>query len=106
MTLDLTAVYKKSTHVAFRKLDGNFYIVPSTRDYHGAEIIYYTLNEVAQEVWHRLDGNTTLKEIVDELLIIFDVDTDRLSADTQALLGDMEMKNVVIKVNQSDETSK
>ena len=98
MALDLTAIYKRSTQVAFRNLEDKFYIVPSAKDYEGEKVIYYTLNEVAKEIWNRLDGQKAVNQIVNELLDMFDVDAELLFADMHELLVELEQKELVTKV--------
>ena len=92
------AVYKRSTKVAFRQMDDTFLIVPSSSENIKGEIIYYNLNEVAYNIWLKLDGKTTLKEIGEALFKIYDVDREQLMSDIKDLVAELEAKGVVESV--------
>ena len=105
--MDLNSVYKRSTRVAFRELDERFLIVPSIDNNNiGDRITYYTLNDVAEDVWKRLDGKKSLNEIGKELLVIYDIEPETLLGDIKKLLSDMEGKGVVLKVDARDGKNK
>lgn len=107
------AVFRRSTKVAFRQMDDTFLIVPSSSENIEGEIIYYTLNEVAYNIWMRLDGQKTLQEIGEALFKIYDVDREQLMSDIKDLLSELEDKGVVEPVdfvnrqpNKPDEQNK
>jgi len=85
--------------MAFRELEGVFLIVPSSSGNMGDKILYYTLNEVAKDIWIGLDGSKTLHELEEDLLAIYDVGREEMVNDMRELLNDMEEKGVIVKVD-------
>jgi pyrroloquinoline quinone biosynthesis protein D len=54
-----------------------------------------TANPTAVEVLKRCDGERTLAQIVDELVLAFSADRERVAADVEALLADLAAKRMV-----------
>ena len=54
-----------------------------------------TANPTAVEVLKRCDGERTVTQIVDELVIAFSADRGRVVADVEALLADLAAKRMV-----------
>ena len=54
-----------------------------------------TANPTAVEVLKRCDGERTVRQIVDELVVAFSADRGRVVADVEALLADLAAKRIV-----------
>jgi pyrroloquinoline quinone biosynthesis protein D len=54
-----------------------------------------TANPTAVEVLKRCDGERTVTQIVDELVVAFSADRGRVVADVEALLADLAAKRMV-----------
>ena len=54
-----------------------------------------TANPTAVEVLKRCDGERTVTQIVDELVVAFSADRGRVVADVEALLTDLAAKRMV-----------
>ena len=54
-----------------------------------------TANPTAVEVLKRCDGERTVSQIVDELVVAFSADRGRVVADVEALLADLAAKRMV-----------
>ena len=54
-----------------------------------------TANATAVEVLKRCDGERTVAQIVDELVLAFSAERGRVIADIEALLGDLIAKRMV-----------
>lgn len=58
--------------------------------------IYYSLNPAGGFIWRLLDGNRTVREIVDLVVAEFDVDPETAAEDAAALIEDfLEQKLAV-----------
>ncbi len=91
-------IFKKAKNLVFRELEGNFIIIPSNTDTTDEKTKYYTINETAKEVWERLDGIKTVKEIKEELLLTYNTNAEQLSEDIKVLLDDMLNKKLIVYV--------
>ena len=54
-----------------------------------------TANPTAVEVLKRCDGERTVTQIVEELVITFSADRERVAGDVEALLADLAAKRMV-----------
>ena len=53
------------------------------------------LNQVSVEVLKRCNGTSSLAGIIDELAVAFEAPRDRISADVEAMLGQLVAKRLV-----------
>lgn len=72
---------------------------------HGQTVLFdaeegepYILNETATEVWQRLDGETTLEEIVRDLAAAYECPTEVVLEDVMRLLRDLSDRGFVRSV--------
>lgn len=89
--------YKKADNIVARKIDDNYVLVPIRNNIQDMDSIY-AMNEVAAFVWERLDGNTPLSNILNELIDTFHVDYQTAQTDVMDIIDDME-KYVIIASN-------
>ena len=71
------------------KENGEFLIVSSAR----LEIFY--LNDSAREVFSLMDGCSSINQIIDRLMTIYDVDRAVLQNDIIDVIRDLQWKNLV-----------
>jgi hypothetical protein len=90
----LTRVYQHSPDVVFRKVAGEFILVPIRRRSQEAEYLY-TLNEVGGRVWELIDGRRTAGEIRDAIVEQYDVQPGQATADVLELLAQLDKVHAV-----------
>ena len=56
----------------------------------------YTLTEVAADIWRACDGQQTIDDIAELLLMAYEIDRETLLADLQSCLEDLESKKLII----------
>jgi hypothetical protein len=56
---------------------------------------YFSLNDVATEVWNRLETPLPFRALVDELAGAYDATPERVRADVESLLREMEARDAV-----------
>jgi len=78
--ISLDRVYKKSTDVVFRKIAGEYILVPIRHRVADLDSIY-TLNETAAAIWEWIDGRRTLKDVRDALTEEFAVSVSEAEED-------------------------
>ncbi len=74
-------VVSKNQDVIWREVDGETVLLnPETGRYFG-------LNRVACSFWNKVDGKTSLEEIIDQLLLEYEVEREVLSQDIRELVA-------------------
>jgi hypothetical protein len=98
--LDIT--YRKAADIVFRKVAGEFILVPIRHQAGDLECIY-TLNEVAARAWELIDGLMATKQIAAVLYEEFEVDKSVLEKDLIELFGDLRKIEAVEPAEPDDE---
>ena len=87
--MDLSTVLSKSPDAAYRTYDGQATIVlPSLARVN-------VLNEVGSSIWERIDGRSSLQEILDGIVEEFDIGRDQAAADLEAFVADLRANGMV-----------
>jgi hypothetical protein len=70
---------------------GNEVVILGLRD-----SVYYGLSEVGTRVWQLLQTPRPIGEIVDRLVVEYEVDRQQAEADLQALLRDLQARGLIV----------
>ena len=87
---DINCVYIPSEDIVARVIEDELIIVPLAAGIADMEEELFTLNDTGKEIWNKLDGKKTLKDIAQELSQIYeavegDIETDVLGLVTELL---------------------
>ena len=85
----LLRVYQKNPDFIARKIGGELVLIPLQKKIYDITSIY-NMNEMACQVWERLDGQKTLDEILRELFALYEVSTEVLKNDLETLIEQLE----------------
>ena len=72
--MDINAIPKKNSKIVARKTGSEYVLVPVRDNIADMEAVY-TLNETGAFIWDLIDGKRSIKEIAEELVKEFEVDT-------------------------------
>lgn len=84
-----TKRYAKDKSIVFREIAGEFLLVPirnKTSDIDG----FYTLNEVAADIWRLIDGRNSVQDILDSICAQYEVSVEQAELDILELLTQLE----------------
>jgi len=94
ITLDSVCV--PSQGVVAREIEGEIVIVPVVRGIGRGEDELYTLNETAQAIWQKLDGELTLKGVAESLAKEFDTPLAELEVDVLGLVKELAERGILV----------
>ena len=94
----LNAVCALSENIVAREIEGEIVIVPLTSGIGDAEDELYTLNETGREIWQRLDGKRTLKDVSRELTTEFESSTGEIEQDLIGFVEELIRRRILVKV--------
>ena len=97
MDARLDAVYVPSEDVVARVIEGDLIIVPLTAGVGDADDELYTLNGTGREIWDRLDGKASLREIAGALEREFDAAAGEVERDVLGLVGELLKRRMVVE---------
>jgi hypothetical protein len=94
----LESICMPSEDVVAREIEGELVIVPLTSGIGDMEDELYTLNDSGKAIWDRLDGKRSLSNIVDELIIEYDVDRNEIEEDVIGLVSELLKRKMLLLI--------
>ena len=93
----LERIYAKSRDLVEREIEGETIMVPLTSGIGDLEDELFSLNKVGKDVWARIDGKKPVRDIVEELLEIYEVDREGLTTDVLGFLAQLEKRKLIVE---------
>ncbi len=93
----LEGVYAPSGDVVAREIEGELIIVPLTAGIGRADDELFTLNETGREVWRRLDGKTSLKDLAESLEAQYEAAPGEIENDLLGLAGELLRRRMIVE---------
>ena len=97
--VELDGVYVLSDNIVAREIEDELIIVPLVSGIGNMEDELFTLNETGRAIWNRLDGQKSLKDIVEELSTEFEDPEGDIQKDVIGLVGELLKRRIVVKVS-------
>jgi len=94
MEKKLNRCYKKNPDVVFRKVAGEFLLVPIKRKAADIQSIY-ALNETGARSWELIDGKRNLREIAQLITEEFQVELNKAASDLIELINGIEKAKLI-----------
>ena len=95
--VNIDAVYALSEEVVAREIEGELIIVPLTANVGDMEDELYTLNETGKDIWHRLDGKTSLRDLIAQLSDRYDAAVQEIEADVFGLMTEFLKRKFLVE---------
>ena len=95
--VNIDAVYALSEEVVAREIEGELIIVPLTANVGDMEDELYTLNETGKDIWHRLDGKTSLRDLIAQLSDRYDAAVQGIEADVFGLMTEFLKRKFLVE---------
>lgn len=83
-----TPVYSRNSGFVFRKIAGESILIPIRKQLNQVNSLY-VLNETAAAIWDRIDGHSSMDDILNSLAREFEVSAEQLSQDASTLIHDL-----------------
>lgn len=84
----MNSVFRRSENVVFRKIEGEYILVPLTSSSEDVESIF-NLNEAGTAIWEKIDGKRTVHDIVDVLLVEYDAAPQTIKSDVTSFINEL-----------------
>ena len=99
--MNMDAVYVVSDEVVARDIEGHLVIVPLTSNVGDMEDELYSLNETGKEIWDRLDGKTSLGELITQLTDEYSGSLQEIQTDVLGLMTELLKRGFVVEIPSS-----
>ncbi len=87
--ISLNARYVKDDSLVFRKIAGEFILVPIKKKTDEVDSIY-TMNEIGSRIWELIDGEKSLSEIKNVIIDEFEVSPEIAEKDLKDFINQLE----------------
>lgn len=95
-------VFIRDEDVVSRKIAGELFLVPIRGKLADMESIF-TLTEVAEFIWDRLDGQKSLSELLADVVGLFDVDEEKAGSDIQEFMTELLKAGLIHETGSGNE---
>ena len=95
--VELKKIYMPSDDIVARAIEGELIIVPLVAGIGDMEDELFTLNETGKAIWKHLDGKTSLKQVIDDLRLEYDVDPVFLEKDVLGLVNELVKRRMLVE---------
>lgn len=95
--LELSKIYIPSEDIVAREIEGELIIVPLVAGIGDMEDELYTLNETGKAIWRRLNGKSSLKQVIDDIKSEYDVDPAVLESDVLGLVNELVKRRMLVE---------
>ena len=97
--IELDVAYIPSEDIVAREIEGELIIVPLVSGIGDMEDELFTLNDTGRAIWNRLDGQKSLRDIVEELSTNYEDSGGEIEKDVIGLMGELLKRRMVVAVS-------
>ena len=98
--ISLGRIYKPSENVVARDIQGELIIIPIVSGLGNLEDVILTLNASGRAIWNKLGGLKTLKDIVQELAVDYNISVKEMKNDVIGLTKEFLKRKMIIEVKR------
>jgi hypothetical protein len=92
------SIYVPSEGVVAREIEGEMIIVPLIAGIGDADDELFTLNDTGKAIWKQLDGQRSLKNIVENLSAEFESQPGEIERDVTGLVEELLKRKMLVEV--------
>ena len=96
VTLD--AIYAPSEDIVAREIEGELIIVPLVAGIGDMGDALYTLNETGKAIWERLDGQGSLRAVMEGLAAEYQAPAGEIEEDVLGLVAELASRKMLVEV--------
>lgn len=98
MKIDLNTVFKISEDLITRSIEGEMVIVPLESGMGDLNDDLFSLNQTGSDIWNRIDGETPVKVIIQDLAEEYNASVEEITPDILDLILKMIEKKLIITI--------
>lgn len=93
------SIYTPSEDVVSREIEGELLIVPLVSGIGDMEDELFSLNETGKNIWERLDGQKSLREVAAELSEEFEASIEDIQEDVIGFVAELLKRGMLVEVS-------
>jgi len=96
--VNIDSIYAISDEVVARDIEGHLVIVPLTSNVGDMEDELYSLNETGRDIWDRLDGKTSLGDVIAQLSEEYSGSLQEIQTDVFGLMKEFLKRKFIVEI--------
>lgn len=96
--MNLDRVFAHSEDVVAREIEGELIIIPLVAGIGDMEDELFTLNETGRAIWNEIDGQKSLREIIDKLSEEYEAPSGALEQDVVGFVEELLKRKMLVEV--------
>jgi hypothetical protein len=105
MEARIEAVYRPSEEIVAREIEGELIIIPLSAGIGDLDDQLFSFNESGREIWRRLDGIRSLREVSVDLAAAFDAPPGKIEVDVLGLAAELLRRRILVEVERGPSQS-
>ncbi|MBI2440283.1 MAG: PqqD family protein [Lentisphaerae bacterium] len=101
INIKLDELYAPSEDVVAREIEGELIIVPLVAGIGDLEDELFTLNETGRAIWKRLDGKTSLRQVIQNLAGEYKSAPGEIGKDVLGLVKELLKRRMLVAVTSA-----
>ncbi len=94
----LNICYRPSEDIVAREIEGELLIIPLVSGIGDGNDNIYSLDETGREIWKRLDGHSSVAQIISDIMKIYTTAPGTIEQDVLGLIDELERRKIIVKV--------
>ena len=99
--VNIDTTYALSDNIVAREIEGELIVIPIVAGIGDIDDDLFTLNEIGKAIWEKLDGERSLKVVVEELSAEFEAQPGEIKEDVIGLVGELLKRRIVVEASNS-----
>jgi hypothetical protein len=96
LALDLNLIYSVSDDVVTRNIEGDMIIIPLVTGIGSDHDELFSLNETGQAIWKKLDGQKSLREVINLLKEEYEGSHESMEDDVVGFVNELVKRKMVV----------
>jgi hypothetical protein len=105
LDVNMEARYAPSGDVVVREIDGELIIVPLVAGVGDMDDQLFSVNESGKMIWDKLDGKTSLTQIIQSLADRYSTSCEEMEKDVRGFVGELLRRKMIIDAKTSRTSS-
>lgn len=95
--LDQETVCAPSEDIVVREIEGELILIPIVAGVGDAEGAIFTFNDTGRDIWEKLDGKRTVRQVAQELSSKYVTSIENIEMDVIGLVSELIRRNMLVK---------
>lgn len=94
----MSSIYKRKDGLFFKKLEDGGILISMKKGYTNKESKVYTINKVCKEIWNKIDGINSVRDITLDMSYKYNIPASDIKEDIEKLFKEFEKQGLIVEI--------